>query len=54
MVNQVEAISIAIVEDNLEFAELLAEYIAKQSGLSVIGVANHGEESMNSIRKSSF
>ena len=42
MVNNVEAISIAIVEDNLEFAELLAEYIAKQSGLSVIGVANHG------------
>ena len=51
MVNQVEAISIAIVEDNLEFAELLAEYIAKQSGLSVIGVANHGEEALPLIHE---
>lgn len=50
MVNKAESISVAIIEDNLEFAELLAEYITSQPDLSVVGVANHGGEALPLIQ----
>lgn len=39
-----EPIQVLLADDNLEFVELLKEYIDSQEDMQVMGVANHGEE----------
>lgn len=48
MINK-DKIKILIVDDNKDFCNIMSEYLTKQDGIEVIGIANNGNEALELI-----